>query len=194
MIWRAFHGSLYQTNRLSCLGCATFQRWKVAKDLRGKPRTPFFNESLFSISRCGQGVRYALLAPLPLAFCRAKIFTLNIQAPGRFWTLRVRAAVVAILEKRFRQRACRVTFAGWAVGAAVGNELLRPNRRATIFSLVGCRKTHCRKPYFPGARGGQHGRQGGFAAAVRLCPPSVILWFLFNHLERNPPRRTESFQ
>ena len=35
-----------------------------------------------SIVRRGQGVRYALLAPLPLAFRRAEISALTIQAPG----------------------------------------------------------------------------------------------------------------
>ena len=35
-----------------------------------------------SIDRRGQGVRYVLLAPLPLAFRRAEISALTVQAPG----------------------------------------------------------------------------------------------------------------
>ena len=66
------------------------------------------------------------------------------------WRLGARAAIAVILEKRFCQRACRVTFARRAAGAAVGYELLRPNRRATIFGLNGHQKPHRRKPYFWG--------------------------------------------
>ena len=35
LLWRIFYGSLYHLNGLSCLGCATFQRRKVAKVLQG---------------------------------------------------------------------------------------------------------------------------------------------------------------
>ncbi len=147
-----------------------------------------------SIDRRGQDVRYALLAPLPLAFRRAELSALTGQAPGPFWTLKVRAAVVVILGKRFCQRACRVTFARRAAGATVGNELLRPNRRATIFSFGDHRKPRRRKPYPLGSGGKYHGGPGGTAAAVRSYFPPVILWFLSNHLERNPPHWAESSQ
>ena len=46
------------------------------------PGPPPFNLDSFSTARRGQGVRYALLAPLPLAFRRAEISALTGQAPG----------------------------------------------------------------------------------------------------------------
>ena len=69
------------------------------------PDLLLLNKTQSSIDRRRQGVRYVLLAPLPLAFRRAGVSALTVQAPGCPWTLRVRAVVVAILEKRFRQRA-----------------------------------------------------------------------------------------
>ena len=46
------------------------------------PGPPPFNLDVPSIARRGQGVRYALLAPLPLPLRRAEIPTLTGQAPG----------------------------------------------------------------------------------------------------------------
>ena len=46
------------------------------------PDLLLFNTAPVSIDRRGQDVRYALLDPLPLAFHRAEITALNVQAPG----------------------------------------------------------------------------------------------------------------
>ena len=46
------------------------------------PGPPPFNLDSFSTARRGQGVRYALLAPLPLSSRRAEIPALTVQAPG----------------------------------------------------------------------------------------------------------------
>ena len=46
------------------------------------PGPPLFNLDYRSIDRRGQGVRYALLAPLPLFSRRAEISALTVQAPG----------------------------------------------------------------------------------------------------------------
>ena len=46
------------------------------------PGPPPFNLDVPSIARRRQGVRYALLAPLPLPSHRAGISALTVQAPG----------------------------------------------------------------------------------------------------------------